>query len=177
MPTEKKIKKVEELTELLSRNKFIVATEYRGLSVSEMSQFRKQLRETDTEYHVVKNNLAKLAAENTGKAGLSQFLQGPIALAFCNGDSVQLAKALTTYARASKNALIVKGGILDFKVLSAAEISNLATMPPIEVLRAKLLGVLQSPIYSLHNVLSANMRALGMILQARIQQMGGTANV
>ena len=177
MPTEKKVKIVEELTELLSRNKFIIATEYRGLSVSEMSQLRKQLREAGTEYHVVKNNLVKFAAENTGKAGLVQFLQGPIALAFCSDDSVQSAKALTAYARASKNALIVKGGILDFKVLSAAEISNLATMPPIEVLRARLLGVLQSPIYSLHNVLSANIRALSMILNARIQQMGGTANV
>ena len=177
MPTEKKVKKVEELTELLSKNKFIIATEYRGLSVSEMSQLRKQLRETGTEYHVVKNNLAKFAAGNTGKEGLSQFLQGPIALAFCSGDYVQLAKALTTYARASKNALIVKGGILDSKVLSAAEVSSLATMPPIDVLRAKLFGILQSPIYSLHNVLSANMRALGMILNARIQQMGGTANV
>jgi len=177
MPTEKKVKKVEELTELLSKNKFIIATEYRGLSVSDMSQFRKQLRETNTEYHVVKNNLAKLAAGNIGKEGLSQFLQGPIALAFCNGDSVQLAKVLTAYARASKNALTIKGAILDSKVLSAAEVANLATMPPVEVLRAKLLGVLQSPIYSLHNVLSANMRALSMILNARIQQMGGTANV
>lgn len=177
MPTEKKVNKVEELTSLLSRNKFIIATEYRGLSVSEMSQLRKQLREADTEYHVVKNNLAKFAARNTGKEGLSQFLQGPIALAFCDGDAVQLARAITAYARASKNTFVVKGGVLDFKVLSASEISYLSTMPPVEVLRAKLMGVLQSPIYLLHNVLSANIRALGMILQARIQQMGGTANV
>ncbi len=177
MPTEKKAKKVEELTMLLSKNKLIIATEYRGLSVSEMSQLRRQLREMGSEYHVVKNNLAKFAAENAGKTGLAQFLQGPIALAFCNSDVVQLAKALTTYARTYKNALIVRGGILDSRTLSADEIVSLATMPPIETLRAKLLAVMQTPIYSLHSVLSANMRALCMILNSRIQQMGGTANV
>jgi len=177
MPTEKKAELVEQLTELLYRNKFIIATEYRGLSVSEMSQLRRQLREVNAEFHVVKNTLAKFAAEKAGKPGLSQYLQGPIALAFCQGDATQLAKTLSTYARTSKTALSIKGGILEVRVLSTQEIYSLATMPPIDVMRARLLGVLQSPIYSLHNVLSANLRALSALLNARIQQMGGMANV
>ena len=177
MPTEKKAELVEQLTELLSQNKFIIATEYRGLSVSEMSQLRRQLREVNSEFHVVKNTLAKFAAEKAGKPGLSPYLQGPIALALCRGDAVQLAKTLSTYARTSKTALSIKGGILEVRVLSPQEIYILATMPPIDVMRARLLGVLQSPIYSLHNVLSANLRALGALLNARIQQMGGIANV
>jgi large subunit ribosomal protein L10 len=177
MPTEKKAEIVEQLTELLSQNKFIIATEYRGLSVSEMSQLRRQLREVNSEFHVVKNTLAKFAAEKAGKPGLAQYLQGPIALALCRGDAVQLAKTLSVYARASKTALTIKGGILEVRVLSTQEIYSLATMPPIDVMRARVLGILQSPIYSLHNVLSANLRALGALLNARIQQMGGMANV
>ena len=177
MPTERKAEIIEQLTELLSKNKFIIAAEYRGLSVSEMSQLRRQLREVNTEFHVVKNTLAKFAAEKAGKPGLSQYLQGPIALAFSKGDTTQLAKVLTSYARASKTALTIKGGILEVRMLSPQEVQSLATMPPIEVLRGRLLGVLQNPIYSLHNVLSANLRALGALLNARIQQMGGMANV
>lgn len=177
MPTERKIQLVEQLSELLSQNTFIVATDYRGLSVSELSQLRRQLREVGTEYHVVKNNLAKLAAENAGKPGLSQFLQGPIALAFCHGDAAQLAKTLTNYIRTFKITLSIKGGILDVRALTAEEVSTLATLPPVDVLRAKLLGLLQSPIFALQNVLAANLRGLNIVLKARIQQMGGTSNV
>ncbi len=176
MPTEKKIEVVEQLAELFSQNKFIIATEYRSLSVSDMSQLRRQLREVDAEFHVVKNTLAKFAAEKAGKPGLAQFLQGPIALALCRGDATQLAKNLSSYARASKSALTIKGGILEVRVLSSQEIYSLAAMPPLDVMRARFIGVLQSPIYSLHNVLSANLRALGALLNARIQQMGGVTN-
>lgn len=176
MPTEKKIEAVEQLAKLFSRNKFIIATEYRGLSVSDMSQLRRQLREVDAEFHVVKNTLAKFAAEKAGKPGLAQFLKGPIALALCQGDATQLSKSVSNYARASKTALTIKGGILEVRVLSSQEIYNLATMPPLDVMRARFLGVLQSPIYSLHNLLSANLRALSALLNARIQQMGGVTN-
>jgi large subunit ribosomal protein L10 len=177
MPTERKTETVEKLTELLSQNKFIIAAEYRGLKVSDMSQLRRQLRETNTEFHVVKNTLAKFAAEKAGKSELSKYLQGPIALAFCRGDAQQLSKTLIAYARTSKTGLSIKGGILNFRALTPEEIASLATMPPIDALRSKLLGVLQSPIYSLQNVLSANLRSICTVLNARIQQMGGLANV
>lgn len=175
MPTQRKVELIDELTVLLSQNKFIIATEYRGLTVSEMAQLRRQLREIGTEYHVVKNTLAKFAAEKAGKSGLSPYLQGPIALAFCKGDATQLAKILSNYVRTSK-MLSIKGGVLDSRALTPEEINSLATLPPIEVMRARLLGVMQSPIYSLHNVLTANLRGLCVVLNARIQQIGGLAN-
>jgi large subunit ribosomal protein L10 len=177
MPTERKIEMVEQLTDLLSKNKFVVATDYRGMSVAEIMQLRRQLREIGTEYHVVKNNLAKFAAEKAGKPGLSQFLQGPIALAFCHKDATQLAKTIANYIRSSKTSFSVKGGVLDVRVLTAEEVFSLATLPHIDVLRARLLGLLQSPIYSLQNVLNANLRGLNIVLKARIQQLGGTSNV
>ena len=172
MPTQRKAEQLDELTGLLSQSQFIVAAEYRGLTVSDMSQLRRQLREAKTELHVAKNTLAKLASDKAGKPQLAQYLQGPVALAFCKGDATQLSKVMIAYARTSK-MLIIKGAVLDSKALTVQEIGNLATMPPIEVMRAKLLGVLQGPAYALQNVLSANMRGLCTVLNARIQQMGG----
>ena len=126
---------------------------------------------------MVKNNLAKFAADNADKQDLSSLLSGPTALAFSQDDISQLAKAFVTYIRTNKSVLSIKGGLLDGQTLSPAEINDLASLPPIEVLRAKLLGLMLSPILSLQNVLSANMRGLNTVLNARIQQLGGTENV
>lgn len=177
MTTQRKLQIVQQLSELLSQSNIIIASDYRGLSVAEMSQLRCQLREMGIEYHVVKNTLAKFAAEKVSKPGLSQLLQGPIALAFGYGDITQPAKALADYYRSSKITLSIKGGLLDGQVLSAEEVSSLATLPPPEVLRARLLGVLQSPVFALQNLLSTNLRGLTPTLKARIQQLGGMTDV
>ena len=177
MTTKKKPQIVDQLTELLSQSKFVIATDYRGLSVAEMSELRHQLRNIGTEYHVVKNRLAKFAAENAGKQELSQLLTGPTALAFGSEDIIQLAKALGDYIRISKTTLSIKGGLIDSQLIGSEEVKRLATLPSIEVLRARLLGLLLSPIVSLQNVLSGNMRGLSSVLNARIQQLGGTTNV
>jgi len=177
MTTKKKLQVVDQLAELLSQSKFVIATDYRGLSVAEMSELRHQLRNIGTEYHVVKNSLAKFAAENVGKQGLSQLLTGPTALAFGHEDILQLAKALADYIRISKTTLSIKGGLIDSQLIGSEEVRSLATLPSIEVLRARLLGLLLSPIFSLQNVLSANLRGLNSVLNARIQQLGGTTDV
>ena len=88
-----------------------------------------------------------------------------------------MAKSLVDYIRISKTALSIKGGLVESRLLGADEIRGLATLPPIEVLRARLLGLLLNPIISLQNVLSANLRGLNTVLNARIQQLGGTTNV
>ena len=176
MTTKKKPQIVEEITELLSQNKFIIATDYQGLTVSQMAELRHQLRNIGTEYHVVKNTLAKFAAENSGKQELFQLLTGPTALAFGHENIPQLAKALIDYIRISKTTISIKGGLLDSRFIRADEIRSLATLPPIEVLRARLLGLLLSPIILLQNVLSANLRGLNTVLNARIQQLGGTTD-
>jgi large subunit ribosomal protein L10 len=176
MATKRKIEIVEQLTELLSKSEFIIATDYRGLTVAEMSELRQQLRDIGTEYHVVKNNLVRFAAEKSGNEGLSELLSGPVALAFGHDDATKLAKALADYARISKTTLSIKGGLVDNRVLSAQDVSRLATMPPVEVLRARLLGTLQGPMFTLQNVLSASIHNLYAVLNARIQQLGGTAD-
>lgn len=177
MTTKKKPQLVDQLAELLSRSKFVIATDYRGLTVAEMSELRHQLRNIGTEYHVVKNRLAKLAAENAGKQELSQLLTGPTALAFGHEDIPQLAKALADYIRISKTTLTLKGGLIDSQLIGSEEVKSLAILPSIEVMRAKLLGMLLGPIFSLQNVLSANLRGLNSVLNARIQQLGGTTDV
>ena len=177
MTTARKLQIVEQLTELLSQNKFIIATDYRGLSVDEISELRRQLRNINTEYHVTKNTLLKRAAENAGKENLIQLLKGPTALAFSDEDITQLAKALIDYRRTSKTTLSMKGGLLDDRLIGAGEVTTLATLPPIEIMRARLLGLLQSPIANLQNVLNANLRGLSTVLNARIQQLGGATDV
>jgi len=177
MTSKKKPQIVDQLAALLSQSKFVIATDYRGLTVAEMSELRHQLRNMGTEYHVVKNRLAKFAAENAGKQELSQLLTGPTALAFGHEDIPQLAKALTDYIRISKTTLSIKGGLIDSQLLSSEQIRSLATLPSIEVLRARLLGLLLSPVFSLQYVLSANLRGLNSVLNARIQQLGGTTDV
>jgi large subunit ribosomal protein L10 len=176
MPTSKKVQLVDKITEQLSRNKFIIATDYRGLTVSEISELRHQLRNIGSEYHIVKNTLAKFAAEKAGKQELCQLLVGPTALAFSQENTPELAKALFAYIRVSKSSVSIKGGLMEGRLLEAEQLRSLATLPPIEVLQAKLLGVLLSPIYSLQYVLSANLRGLNTVLNARIQQLGGTTN-
>jgi len=176
MAREKKTEAVEELAGLLSQSKFVVATDYRGLTVAEMSELRRQLRGAGSEYHVVKNTLTRLAAETAGKQALSELLEGPTALAFCHGDMAQLAKALTDYMRVTKTTLSIKGAIIDGKLIDSEAVKSLAALPPINVLRARLMGQLLSPIYSLQYVLTANLRGLATVLNARIEQLGGTTN-
>ena len=177
MTVKKKPQIVEQIAELLSQNRFVIATDYRGLSVAEMAELRSLLRSMGSEYHVVKNTLAKFAAEKAGKEELSPLLQGPTALAFSEEDVPRLAKALADYIRTTKTTtLSIKGGLIEAKLLGPAEVSRLATLPPIEVLRSRLLGLLLSPVCSLQNVLSANLSGLSTVLNARIQQLGGTAD-
>lgn len=177
MGKEKKTEAVEELAGLLSQSKFVVATDYRGLTVVQMSELRRQLRGAGSEYHVVKNTLTRFAAETAGKQALAELLEGPTALAFCHGDMAQLAKALTDYMRTSKTSLSIKGAIIDGRLIDAEGVRSIAALPPINMLRARLMGQLLSPIYSLHYVLTANLRGLATVLNARIEQLGGTTNV
>ena len=177
MATKRKHQIVDRVSELLAESKFVIATDYRGLTVTQITELRHQLRNIGTEYHVVKNTLAKFAAENTGKQELCQLLTGPTALAFGHENMPELAKALIDYIRISKTTMSIKGALLDNRLFGIDEVRSLATLPSIDVLRARLLGVLVSPLFSLQNVLSANIRGLNTILNARIQQLGGTADV
>lgn len=173
MPKEKKVEQIEQLVEKLSKASIVIATDYRGLSVAEMTRLRRLLQRQGIEYRVVKNTLTSMAAEKAQKPGLSTFLVGPTALAFSSGDEVQLAKALINYQRSAKSTFTIKGGLFDSRALGAQEIITLATLPPREVLISKLTGALNSPIYRLLHVLNAELPRFVQVLQNRIRQLEG----
>jgi len=164
MPKPEKIEKVNELKEKFEPRSAVILTEYRGLSVEDISNLRIELKKRDVEYRVIKNTLAKLAVEGTPYEELSPWLEGPVAAAFVDGDATAAAKALLDFTRAHP-ALKLKGGILQGKVMDAAQVRALATLPSREVMLARLAGGLRSPLARLHNSMSSFTRNLAYVLQ------------
>lgn len=173
MATEKKIQLVESLQETFSRCDVGILTDYRGLSMAEMTELRRKLREAGIEYKVVKNSLAQLAARNLDMDELAGTFEGPVAVAFGFGEITGAAKVLADYIRTTKSILSIKGGFLEDRVLSSADVSNLAKLPSREVLIAQVMAGMQSPIYGLVNVLAGPIRGIMGVLQARINQLEG----
>ncbi len=173
MPTPRKQAAVAEIQDLMNRANAVIVTDYRGLNVTALTNLRCQLREANTEYHVAKNTLAAIAARDNGVEGLAEALQGPSALAFSFGDPSVTAKVLSDFARTSR-ILTVRAGLLKNRVITAEDVSSLATLEPREVLIAKVLGGLNAPIASLVGVLNASISSIAYVLQARIDQLGGT---
>jgi len=168
---EKKQKIIQELAERLSRCSIAIAVDFRGVTAREMMQLRRQLADEGVEYRVVKNTLARFAAAKAGVQHLVTLLNGPVAMALCYDDAVKLAKILREYIQSSGSVLQIKGGILGGKLLNAEEVIALATLPPREILLARLLGQLQAPLQTLHNVLAAPLRSFVGVLNARIRQL------
>ena len=142
MPNAEKTSAVAEITEHFESSSAAVITEYRGLTVKQVSDLRKALGR-DTTYAVVKNTLTKLAAADAGVAIDESLLTGPTAIAFVKGDPVEAAKGLRDFAKTNP-LLIVKGGVLDGKLLTAAEVNKIADLESREVLLAKLAGALKA---------------------------------
>ncbi|MDT4916929.1 MAG: large subunit ribosomal protein [Pseudonocardiales bacterium] len=142
MPNKEKISAVDELTEHFNSSSAAVITEYRGLSVKQITDLRRALGR-DTTYAVVKNTLTKRAAADAGFAIDESLLQGPTAIAFVKGDPVDAAKGLRDFARTNP-LLVIKGGVLDGKALTADEVKRIADLESREVLLAKLAGALKA---------------------------------
>jgi large subunit ribosomal protein L10 len=173
MPREEKVKVVEELSQLLSECSIGILTDYRGLTTAEMTDLRRSLRSSEIKYRVVKNTLARFAAEKAGKSDLVSYFEGPVAIAFGYGDIVLPAKVLADYVRAQKTTLTIKGGFTGDRLFTPADIESLASLPSTEILLAKIMAGMQSPIYRLVNCLSNPMRGLVGVLQARAKQLEG----
>lgn len=171
MIRKKKEEIINEMADSLSKSAVAITTDYRGMSAKEMVQLRHQLHQQGVKYKVVKNTLARFAAEKAGIKGLDQFLSGPMAIAISYDDPVKPAKIINEYIKAANSALKIKGGVLGNRALTAADIINLANTPSREVLLSQLLGSMKSPIQSFHSVLSAPMRGLATALNARIKQL------
>jgi len=142
MPNKEKISAVDEITEHFNSSSAAVITEYRGLTVKQITDLRRSLGR-DTTYAVVKNTLTRRAAADAGVAIDDSLLQGPTAIAFVKGDPVDAAKGLRDFARTNP-LLVIKGGVLDGKPLSADEIKKIADLESREVLLAKLAGALKA---------------------------------
>lgn len=156
---------VEEIKVRLQKTQGAVLTDYRGLNVAEVTELRSKLRESGVEFKVLKNTLTRIAAHEIGLEGLDPYLQGPTAIAFGSTDPIAPAKILSEFAKTHK-ALEIKAGILENKVIDNEEVKVLAELPSREVLLAKLLGAMQSPMYGFAGSLQGLLRKFVYALNA-----------
>ncbi|WP_446898020.1 50S ribosomal protein L10 [Clostridium sp. LBM24168] len=137
--------KVQEIKEKMEKSKSIVFSKYQGLTVEQDTELRKNLREAGVEYKVYKNTLSTLAAKKLGYDDAEQILKGPVSIAFGYEDATAPARVINNYAKDHK-ILELKGGIVDGEFFDEDKIKKLATIPPREVLIAKLLGSFKAPV-------------------------------
>lgn len=155
---------VAELTDMFRRSNAAVLTEYRGLTVAQLKQLRRVLS-GNAQYAVVKNTLTAIAAREAGYEGLGDDLKGPSAIAFVTGDPVEVAKGLRDFAKANP-ALVVKGGVLDGRPLTAAEVTKLADLESREVLLAKAAGAFTASLYQAAYLFTAPAAAAARVVDA-----------
>ncbi len=160
---------VADIKDKLSRAKGAVLVDYRGLTVQEATELRKQFREADVEYKVLKNTLIQLAAKELDLSEMDQYLTGPTAIAFGYNDPVVPAKILTEFIKKTKK-MEVKGGLVEGKVIDNSGVQYLSDLPSREVLLAKLLGSMNAPISGFVGVLSGTLRSLLYTLNAIKEQ-------
>lgn len=172
-----KVAVVEEVRERFTDATATVLTEYRGLTVSELAQLRRELRNSEAEYKVVKNTLTRLAARDAGIDIPDELLTGPTAVTFCAGDPVAVAKALRAFSR-EHPALVVKGGILEGRLLDAAETMRLADLESREELLARLAGMFETVLAQPARLAQASLAKAARLfaaLQAKREESGETA--
>jgi large subunit ribosomal protein L10 len=164
MPRPDKQAAVQEITELFRGSSASVLTDYRGLTVSQLKQLRTNLGQTTT-YAVVKNTLTRIAAKDAGVDGIDEWLAGPSAIAFVEGDPVEAAKGLRSFAK-EHPALIIKGGFMDGKVLSAADVNKLADLESREVLLSKAVGAMNASLQSAVSLFAAPLSQTARAVEA-----------
>lgn len=178
-PRPEKVAVVDEVRERLSSSDAAVVTEYRGLNVAAMATLRRSLRDAGGEYKIYKNTLVRFAVRDLGLDGAEELLTGPTAIAFvttrpdgAGGDPVTVAKALRDFARTNPS-LVLKGGLLGERLLSAEDVRALADVAPREELLARLAGGFAAPMRQFAGLLEALPRNFAYGLKALIDQRGG----
>ena len=166
MPTQEKIETVEAFKEKLDGVTAVFLTEYRGLTVQQLSDLRKQLRTVSAEYKVIKNRLARIAIGESALGGLNAQLKGPTGLVLSRQDPVAAAKTVHTFARTNQ-AFSIKAGFVDGQVLQPDCLKALADLPSKETLRSQIIGALNGPLAQLVGLLAAPQRELAYILSER----------
>jgi large subunit ribosomal protein L10 len=175
-PRPEKVAVVTEVRERLESSSAVLLTEYRGLKVGELADLRRALRTAGGDYKIYKNTLVRFAVRDLGLEGVEELLVGPTALAFVDGDAAAVAKALRDFGRTNPN-LVLKGGVLGNKALTADEARSLAELPSREVLLARFAGLLAAPLQQFAGLLQALPRNTAYGLHALIDQKvaGGEA--
>jgi large subunit ribosomal protein L10 len=175
MPTEAKSAVIEEMTEKLERARGAVLLTTQGLTVGEVTELRRKLRAAGLELHVVKNTLLRIAAERAHYKDLSELLHGQTAIALSFEDEITAAKAVTDYLKTARTGkpVTVKAGILELGPITAKQVEDLAKIPGKDQLRAEVVGAIHGPLNQTYTVLTAPLREIINVLEARIQQLGG----
>ena len=163
MPSQAKVEGVERLKARLSGVKTAVLTEYRGLTVQQLSDLRRQLKPAAAEYKVVKNRLVRLAVQGSPLDGLGPHLKGPTGLVISKRDPVALAKILQAFAKTNP-LLQIKLGYVDGQLVRAPELRAMADLPSREVLLGRVVGTLQAPLVRLVGSLEGMLRSLVSVL-------------
>jgi large subunit ribosomal protein L10 len=163
---------VEELATQLGAAETLLVADYRGLTNKQLEALRDQLIPHGASFRIVKNTLTRRAAEQAGAESLLVMLEGPTAIAFIesSGDPAAVAKALATMAKET-NVLTLRGGILEGKPLSGADVDSLAKLPPVDVLRGQLVGAIVAPLNAILGLVTAPLRDLHGLVEARIKQL------
>lgn len=164
-----KVAMIAELKATMENAKGVVLADFRGIKVAQDTKLRRKMREAGVEYSVIKNNMASLAAREVGIEGLDNYLKGPLAMVSSAKDPVAPAKLISEFIKENR-VMEIKGGLVEGKVINADAVKALANLPPREVLLARLLGSMQSPITGFVNVLQGNIRNLVYALDAVRQQ-------
>jgi len=170
MKRDQKAELIEEMTASLGDAEAIFAVDYRGISVPQAAELRTRLAESDATFRVVKNRLAKRAAESAGTEGLAELLEGPTALTLVKGDPVTAAKAIDTFKR-EHQILEFKGGLMEGSPLDAEQFQAIARLPGLDVLHGRLVGLAASPLTGLARGLGALLSGLAIGL-GQIQEQG-----
>jgi large subunit ribosomal protein L10 len=163
---------VAELAERLRTSETLLVADYRGLTMPQIDELRTRLLEHGARFSVIKNTLTRRAAEVAGADALLALLEGPTAIAFleAGADPVATAKALSQAARETR-ILVIRGGVLEGRAVTAEDVEELAKLPPLEALRGQVLGAIIGPLNSLIGLVTAPLQDLYGLLDARIAQL------
>ena len=164
MNREQKESFVQNLKSIIADNSLVLVFHYRGMSMTDMTDLRVQSFNSGCNIKVTKNRLTKLALEGSDKAALSEFFDGPTAIAY-SSDPVQLTKLLTNFAKNNSN-LVILGGIMDNEILTVEKIEILSKLPSLEEIRAQLIGLISSPAQKIASVLTAPSGDLARVFNA-----------
>jgi len=173
MRREEKGRVIDELEEMIGKSTSAVLTNYQGITGIELTALRKKLRDQGIQYRVVKNTLARFAADRASKKFLVESLRGQGAIAFGCADVSAPAKAVKEYIKSTDSKLTIKGGFLGDRLISVDEVETLVNLPTREVLLSMALAGMKAPISRLAMVLNSPLSGLANVLEARKKQLEG----